>query len=333
MITAQVVTGVKSASDTAVKVTVKKTINASFSTIFSRTGTNETIVAIATAEIVSVATGPQPCLFAIEGDGDGVTTGNDLTLTGSANFTSSDCSVLSDAGIKLTGSSTINAEGTYAAGTISTSGSATITGGTYQNSSQISDPYATFAPLQTEFAALSPGQGSAINVTGSGATTLNPGTYSSLSVTGSGTVTINPGLYIINGDVNLGGSATITGNGITIISSGTLSDTGSSSVTISAPRTGSTHGGIPGVLFASRSTSDSSFTGSTSLPFAGLIYYPNGTMAFSGGSTPGSTGCSEVVAGTIKLTGSSNLSVTGCASYGTQSFGSLPSTTSVALVQ
>jgi Flp pilus assembly protein TadG len=330
-ITAQVVAGVKNAADTAIKVTVTRSIAKSFSSIFSGAQGAETISATAVAEIVSAVAGPQPCLLALKGDGAGVTTGNDITLQGSANVTASNCSVRSDAGISLGGSSSLNVDGTYAGGSITVKGSAAITGGQYQNSGQISDPYANYAPLQSAFSSLVSGQGSAVNISGSGTTTLSPGTYSSLSVAGSSSVTLNPGLYTVNGPVNFGGSATITGTGVTIVSSGTLSYAGSASISLTAPVSGASSG-IPGILFASQSSSDSSFLGSSSNPFGGVIYYPNGNITFGGSSSGGSTGCSEVIAGVITIYGSSNLSAN-CASYGTLNFGSLPSTTSIALVQ
>ena len=56
-------------------------------------------------------------------------------------------------------------------------------------------------------------------------------------------------------------------------------------------------------------------------------------MTFSGSSSDGSTGCAELIAKTITLSGSANLAAN-CSQYGTQTFGSATTTTTVAkLVQ
>jgi hypothetical protein len=138
-------------------------------------------------------------------------------------------------------------------------------------------------------------------------------------------------LYIVNGPVSFGGSANITGTGVTIISSGTLSVGGSVTGSLAAPQSNATIG-IPGILFAGNSTATSSFLGSASLPLAGVIYYPNGTIGFGGSASNGTSGCAEVIAGVITIKGSVSLAAN-CASYGTQKFGSLPSSSSIVLVQ
>ena len=332
LITAQLVAGVRNAGDNAIKVVVKRTIAKSFSRIFPSAASSVTVSATATAEIIPLLAGPQPCLFALKGDGNGVITGSDITLNGSADIKASNCSVRSDAGITLNGSSKLEVGGTYAGGAIAINGSASITGGTYANSAQIADPYAGYAPLQSAFSALSSG-GISGTVNGSTITTLNPGTYSSFDIKDSAIVTLNPATYTVNGPVTFEGSARVTGNGVTIISSGALSNNGSASVSLTAPLVNAAKG-VPGVLFASQSSAASSFSGSSSLPFGGLIYYPNGNLSFNGSSSAGSTACTEVIAGVITISGSSNLSANNCvASYGTLPFGSLPSTMSIVLVR
>ncbi len=331
LITAQVVGGVRDAGNKAIKVTVKQSIAKSFSRIFPSAQSSVTISATATAEIIDSAAGPQPCLVALKGEGDGVTTGTDITLSGSANITADDCSVRSNAGITLSGSSSLNVAGTYAGGAINSSGSSTITGGSHPNSGQIPDPYTNHAPLQNAFSSLASG-GTTVNVGGSTTSTISPGIFSSLSASSSAVLNLNPGLYIVNGNVSFSGSARITGIGVTIISSGKMTYSGSSFVSLKAPESSSSAGGIPGILFASKSNLSSSFSGSSSLPFAGVIYYPNGNLTFSGSSSGGSTGCTQIIAGTITVSGSSNLSAH-CESYGTKAFGSLPGSSSVVLVR
>jgi len=332
LVTAQVVPGIRLATDTAVKVTVQRTIARSFSLIFPGGLSFVTVSATAIAEIVSaVATSPQPCLLALQPGGGGVT---DLTLNGSASVTSSNCSIVSNGGITLTGSSSLNVDGTYAGGAISFPGWNTnaITGGSYPNSGQVTDPYASDTQLQNEFSLLSPGSGKADPNTTNGPLTLSPGTYSSLTLGGSSNITLSPGTYIVNGNVTFDGASTVTGTGVTIIFSGSLQDAGSASVSLTAP-TSASGVGVPGILFAGNSTVASAFSGAVSLPLTGVIYYPNGSISFTGSADSTGANCSEVIAGTISLSGASNVSASGCSTYGTVPFGSVPGSTAIALVE
>ncbi len=331
LITAQVVSGVKNAADVAIKVTVKRTIAKSFSRIIPSSQSSVTVSAVAVAEIVSTAPiTPQPCLVALQSGGSGVT---DITLNGSANVTSSDCSVRSNAGITLNGATALNVKGTYAGGaiTIPSWNPSAIQGGTYPNSGQIPDPYAGYAPLQNAFSSLSSG-GQPDPNTSYKTTTITPGTYSSLTLGGSSNTTLSPGTYIVNGNVTFAGAAKVTGNNVTIIFSGVLQNNGSASVSLTAP-TSASGVGIPGILFAGNSSGASSFNGATSLPLAGVIYYPNGNISFNGSASANGSGCSEVIAGTITINGAANLSALGCSTYGTKPFGSMPASKSIALVQ
>jgi Flp pilus assembly protein TadG len=326
-ITAQIVSGVRNASDTAVKVTVTRSIAKSFSNIFPSAQKTVTVSATAVAEIVNAMVGTQPCLLALNTDDDGGV--SDITFSGNANVTSTNCSVRSNSGIKLGGNTTLDVEETRAGGGINVSGNADIKNQEFQNSGQISDPYASYTPLQNAFSRLG-SSGSAQNVS-NGTITINPGTYSSISVSSNATLIMNPGIYIINGNISFSGNAIVTGSGVTIVSSGTMSANGNASVSLTAPLSGASTG-IPGIMYASNSNQSSSFGGNTVVPFAGVIYYPNGNLSFSGNAGDGDSGCSEVIAGRITISGDSRLS-SNCTSYGTMNFGSMPSTTSIALVQ
>ncbi len=338
LITAQVVTGVRNATDTAVKVTVKRSIAKSLSRIFPSSQSSVTISATAIAEIVSSVAGPQPCLVALQTNSGGVA--NDINLSGSPNVTSNNCSVRSNSGISLTGTSSLNVAGTYAAGAISIPNwnPTAITGGTYPNSGTISDAYASNTVVQNALSALAagttPGPVIADPNTSWKTQTITPGTYASLTLGGSSNVTLSPGTYYVKGNVTFNGAAIVTGSNVTIISLGTLTDTASASASLTAPTTASGIG-IPGMLFASKATGQSKFSGNVAFPLSGVIYYPNGNVTFSGSVdvNNNASACGEVIAGSITITGSSNLSTTGCATYGTVNFGSLPNSSSIALVQ
>lgn len=326
-ITAQVIAGVRDSTSKAVKVTVSRSIPKTVSLIFPSNQTSVTISAVAIAEIGSL--GPQPCITALGGGVDGITTGTDVTMTGNASLTATGCSLRSNDGISQSGGGSINVSGIYAGGSIS--GSA-ICCGIYANAGQIPDPYAGNTAVQTALNALSAGSGSAVSVQPNKSQSILPGTYSRLDV--QGTLTLSPGLYTINGDVSAGSQGVISGTGVTIVMSGTLSTVGGSTLSLSAPTTSPTGSAIPGVLLAGRSSTTMSFLGNSTSGVRGALYFPNANLKFGGSSSSGSSTCTEIIASTVTLVGTSNMSSSDCAPiYGLGKFGSLPATSAVSLVQ
>jgi Flp pilus assembly protein TadG len=330
LVITQIVSGVNQASDVAIKSTVSRTVASSFGTLFGHYPS--TISASAVAEISTALAGPQPCILGLNGDQNGVTTDIDVALTGNANITANGCSVRSDGAITLSGNAQLNVNGTYAAGTISTSGNAQILGGRTPNAGQIPDPYANATALQNALTTAASATGTAISYSG-GAHTLQPGTYASISASGQSSLALAPGLYTVRGNISLSGQSTLSASGVTIVSAGTLNLSGGTVSNFTAPTTSdaSSTGGIAGVLYASRSSLASSFTGNAAVPFTGLLYYPNGNLRFTGNAADGAGGCSEIVASVVTFTGNANLGAN-CAQYGTLTYGSIP-TTSTALVQ
>jgi Flp pilus assembly protein TadG len=325
MITAQVVNGVKNAGDKAVKVIVKRKIIKLFSRIFPSAQESITVSAVAVAEIGSL--GPQPCIIALGGGADGITTGIDASVSGTASLTATDCSLRSDDGINQSGGGTINTSGVYAGGTISGSG---VCCDLHANSGQIPDPYATYVPVQNALHSLVPGTGTTISVKSAASQSIYPGTYSGWKV--DGTLNLSPGLYIVNGDISSGAQSVISGTGVTIITSGTVTTTGGSSLALTAPTTNPVGNAIPGVLIAGNSPTTMAFLGNSTSPITGVMYFPNAKLKFAGTSSSGSDGCTEVIASTITLVGTSNLAAN-CSAYGTLNFGSLPGSSVIALVQ
>jgi Flp pilus assembly protein TadG len=328
LITVQLVTGVRNASDNAVKVSAKQSIAKIFSLIFSSTQPSVTVSAAAVAEIGSL--GPQPCITALGGGTGGITTGTDVSVVGNATLDSTNCALRSNAGISENGGGTINVSGVYAGGNISGSG---ICCDLHANAGQIQDPYANNAAVQNALKSLSPGTGTPVNVGSNRSQPIGPGTYSGWSV--SGTLNLSPGLYIVNGDISATAQSVISGTGVTIVTSGVISTVGGSSLALTAAKTDTTGNAIPGVLIAGSSSGTMSFLGNSNDPVTGLIYLPNATLKFGGTSSLGSDGCTEVIASTVTLIGTSDLNAAGtnCAAYGLLSFGSLPSPAPVALVQ
>lgn len=329
LITAQLVAGVKNASDNAIKVTVTQNITKSVSLIFPSATASITLSAIAIAEIGAL--GPQPCITALGGGTAGITTGTDVSVVGNATLDATGCALRSNAGISQTGGGTINVGGVYAGGNIAGAG---ICCDLHANAGQIQDPYAADTGVQNALKSLNPGSGTAVSVGSNNSLALGPGTYSGWSV--NGTLNLSPGLYVVNGDISSSAQSVISGTGVTIVVSGIISTTGGSSLALSAPTTTSaTANAVPGILIAGTSSGTMSFLGNSTDPVTGLIYLPNATLKFGGTSSSGSNGCTEVIASTVTLVGNSNLNAgaTNCANYGLRTFGSLPSPAPVALVQ
>jgi Flp pilus assembly protein TadG len=319
MITIGKVSGVVNASDVAFQATVKRTVPFLLSAI-ALTGPGKTLSATAVAEIGVASTGPQPCLFTTGGDVNGVTTGTDVTISGSVNLNMNGCSLRSDARVSLNGSINITAAAIYASGTITQSGSVALNNTPkYSGVPQMADPFANWSPVQNALSNAACSGGTAVTITSSGSTTLTPSCYSGINVSGSGSITLASGIYYVNGGINISGSVTVTGSDVTIISTGNFTSSGSVAITLTAPKSGTT----AGIAYASTSSSGSSFSGSQAMNFSGLVYYPNGSLSFSGSAAEGSSGCAEVVAQSVTLSGSVNLA-SNCSTYGLRPYGSMP---------
>jgi Flp pilus assembly protein TadG len=331
-VTASVVSGIKNSSDVAIKVTVTQNVPLMFANVFSSLG-SITITGNAWSELVtnSSNTGAQPCFGALTPASSG---GGGITMSGSTTLSDPNCALRSNAGITLSGNGSLNTDGIYAAGSISIPFWVSVTGAEYPSDGTISDPYQSDSALQTALSQLSTSTGSGnacpsctSNFTGS----INPGTYGSFTTTGYSNVTMNPGLYVINGPISFSGNTTISGTGITIISSGNVTVGGSFTGNLTAPGTSPTGGAVPGVLMASTGSSVS-FSGGFSFPYTGVLYFPNASVNMSGSTGMGSSGCAELIGGSLTLSGAASFSGN-CTSYGAPSYGSLPATTSVSLVQ
>lgn len=326
-VTAQIVSGYKSSSDTAILVTVQRTIQPGLSSGFTAANVY-TVTGTGIAELVTVSggtSGGQPCLLTLG------TSGTTITVSGSADITGSSCVVRSDGSISLSGSSSISALAVYSAGSISTSGSAGVTGTEYTDAGTISDPYASYSPVQTALSELSAGSGSAYSLSGTSTGTISGGTYSSITLSGSSTLTLNPGLYIVNGNVNVSGSAKMNGDGVTIVASGSVTLSGSSTSSLSAPGTSPTGGAVPGFIFIGSGSGTWTFSGSAAGDLTGVVYGPNASLNYSGSSMASPTGCLEFIVKTATISGSATLSG-GCSSDGAPAFGAAGSTVQSRLV-
>jgi Flp pilus assembly protein TadG len=306
-VSAQVVAGVQDTSNMAVKVVVTRPV----SLVFTRAMSSAATINVSATGLAEVRTTGQPCLLALNSAGNGI------SAQGTAQITLTGCTMRSNASISTGGSGRMSASAFYAGGSIS----GNETGGPlHPNDGTMPDPYASYAPLQTALNSLSAGAGTAFSNKPKDSNSLSPGIFSSWDIKGD--VTLTPGIYYVNGDISLGAQASVTGSGVTIIASGSLSMNGGASLTISAATTAAAqNGAIPGIVFASKSTSSSSFQGNTDPSLTGVVYYPKGSMDFGGTAQGGSNGCLEVIASSVTLHGTPNLA-SKCTSYGTLTFAS-----------
>lgn len=154
---------------------------------------------------------------------------------------------------------------------------------------------------------------SRFSLNGSSSVTINPGVYvGGISVSGSGSLTLNPGIYIMQGGgFSVSGSGSVTGNGVMLYNAPqTLSDTinltGSGSVTLTPPSSGS-YRGI--TIFQDRTaTAPVNIRGSGSMNITGTLYAPHATMNIQGSGGVGPIG-SQYISYNLNVSGSGNLVV------------------------
>ena len=324
--TAQIVAGIRNTGGQAMKVGVSRVVATSFAKIFPGALPFLTIAASSTVE-VGAATGLPGCVLALS-RADG-TTATLVAMSGSAKITALGCSVRANGGMALTGSSIIDVPEVYAAGSIATSDTAAVSGKVSTNAAQTLDPLVNDIQLQNALSSLTQG-GSAVVLAGSSLLTIDPGSYSGIDVSGSAILTLNPGLYTVSGNISLAGSSILAGSQLSILASGSLTVVGSTTISATPPDAASTAGGIPGILFASKSNLPSSISGSASIPPGGIFYYPNADFALSGSFTAGTSGCMRLIASKVSMSGSASIT-TDCTSSGGASAGAQQPT--IAFVQ
>jgi len=327
MITAQIVTGLKSSSDTALMVTIRKSVPAGISSTFAGHA-SYTITGTSTAELVTSTTAPsgsaagQPCLVALSGTGS-------ISGAGSTYWTMPNCTVRSNGTVDVHGGGgPLSTAGIFAGGAVNIDTWIATTGGQYPNDGTIADPYASNTALQNAFTTAAgltgttniacgsvggvvgtagqytgnnncngtntlPNGGSC--VTSGGVTcTLYPGNYGSLTTSGGPYVfNLQPGLYLFSGSISLTNSTTTNGTGVTIISVGLFTGQNSFNFNVSAPTLveAANTGGIAGVVLASKTSTTTTISGNAAFNAAGVVYFPNAIFDASGSSCNSSTPC------------------------------------------
>ena len=293
--------------------------------------TTETISATAVAQIFPRSGSTQSCVLGLNGFSTGVTTSDDLTISGGKNtsISMSACDLRSDASINFNGSPGLAVPNLLASGTVSGSydslqcPSSQPCDQQFIGVPQVPDPFA-----QTYGSALTVPTATIAQPSG---TTLSPPpageAYQSLAF-GSATYTLNSGIYYVSGSVKFDSNSTVNGTGVSIVmgSGGTFTMNGDTTVNLTAPSTGST----AGLLFGSSTSNAITFNGNSNLTLGGVIYVPSGTVTVSGNTSPAAS-CLNVVAQSVAFAGSSAFTNAGCGGLGAPPIFDYPAT--VRLVQ
>ena len=365
-ITVSYVSGIRSSSDPAFRVTVQTSVPLTIARLFS-TATDETLTASGTGEVESLQAwgGPQPCVAALKTAAQG---GTGIAYTGWTTMEAYGCSIRSNAGIDETGSGGWNTEGIYAAGSISIpnwvsdQNNAGQTMTPIANDGTIPDPYGSNSAVKAASAAAAKSTGSSISCsnqncglpsnagddtyngsycagqgTGSVNCTLEPGNYGSFNVTSGGPYyfTLEPGMYYFNGNINLTNYTVTTGSAVTVVTTGTFTGANTFDFTISAPdpSQAASTGGIAGLALAGNTTGTIGVSGNPQVSISGVMYFPDATFSGAGSTTASSSSCFEILAASISLSGDSGYSGT-CPQLGATAFGSTYASSSLtALVQ
>jgi hypothetical protein len=235
-----------------------------------------------------------------------------LTVSGAASLSVSGGGIAIDSdnseAALVSGSSTVSASSFTSVGGVSITGASSSSPSPSTGKAAVADPFATLpAPTvgscATHPTLYSPPSG----------TVLTQGTYcGGISVSGIANVTFSAGTYIIDGGgLTITNSGVASGSGVTFYFTGTNSTYGSvtasgaSTLTLSAPTTGT----YEGVLFYQDRTltpaAGASFGNSAIVSLTGTLYFPTTTVSFFGATATSST--MAIVADKLSVTGSASI--------------------------
>jgi hypothetical protein len=158
---------------------------------------------------------------------------------------------------------------------------------------------------------------------GKGTTTINPGTYcGTLGVQSNQNLVMNPGNYIFKSGggnscgFSASGNGNVTGNGVMMYfaDSCNASITGNGNIDLSAPTTGNYQGVL---MYQDRSNAKtSSLTGGAGQALAGILYFPDALLHYTGGSSSNvNAPAATIIAYNFTLDGASYLWNAGSSPY------------------
>jgi Flp pilus assembly protein TadG len=307
--------GPNSGATNMVEVLLTQSVDRYFSAIFSRSAVQVSGRAVAKSSGLTV------CALALS------PTAASALATKASSASSFDCLAASNStsntSFSTAGSSSFSATCVYSSGGYATNGSSgfslTLCPSVVQNADPTPDPYSDVAVPTAPTPCISGNIGSNnVNTTVTPTLTLADGTkyihYCSLSP--SGNVTLGSGVYIVDGNMSTNGQS-LTGSGVTFVVGGSVNLTGSLSMDLRAPTTG-TYSGL--LFFGGRGATiqNNKISGSTGSTLQGAVYFPSGNLEYTGSSLT-TNGCTQVIAYTILFSGNSTLR-SSCSAAGTRDF-------------
>jgi Flp pilus assembly protein TadG len=237
--------------------------------------------------------------------------------------------------VYFSGASTTKATSVATVGDVFQSNGAKVTdsGGAYKtHAAAVTDPYGPEGrDLQVPQA---PAACTKKNLKLNKTTALSPGRYcGGIDMTG-GNITFAPGTYIIDGgNMSANGNVSLSGTGVTFILTGTgaiplLDINGGANVSLHAPTSGTSTNGVlffqdpgsasnGGKICHQGVAGESYINGNANLDLSGAMYFPNGYLTMSGG-TSNKISCLQVIAQKIKISGNSSITGTCDSSQGTE---------------
>jgi hypothetical protein len=220
--------------------------------------------------------------------------------------------ILVNGGTSISASSSVSPTPTTSAGPVSDP-LAALTLPSFSNVCP-SPPYTAYTLASTSVATLGPGNYcGGIVISHAAQATFSGGTYyiyGGLTVEGNSTASFGAGLYVVNGGgISFGNSTVVSGSGVTFFNTGQYGQTiapvistGDTTLTLSAP----TSGTYQGMLFLQDRnlsyTTTNSIANSATTVLQGTLYFPTTYLTYSGASTTGSY--TAIIAKRISLTGS-----------------------------
>ncbi|HEY2445354.1 MAG TPA: hypothetical protein VGI20_06415 [Rhizomicrobium sp.] len=304
---------------------VKVIVSSSVPLMFSRFVSSRSSLPVQAAAYAEIKPSSMDCILALD-----ATAQEAIKIGGNADVQAPHCNVVSDSAnsdaFDVGNSAQLTTSCAIAVGGISGGSGLQETVCTNPDTPAAStpDPYASL-PVPT-----SVGSGPCVTIPKS-LVTYSPGHYCS-GISISGAATFSSGIYYIDGGFSLQGGSTVTGTDVMfyITKNGTFSMSGSATVTLSAPTSG-TYAGI--LFFGDRSASNSSdnkINGSNSSTLTGVLYFPTQQITYSGNSGAATT-CTQLIGDTITFTGSTTVS-NSCSGTGVNPF-STPGMNYASLVQ
>ncbi len=279
---------------------VTATVSESIPTLFSALmgNTSMTVTATATAGVFRQ---PGGCVYVLGSTGSDITaSGTPVLQTGCGVYVDSSSSgavtLAGNAGIEATGGATVNIVGNWVH-----SGNAFISPTPTLGAPVAADPFASLQPPPVGSC-----DSTGVNLSSSQSYTFDQSTSvicGPINLSGQSSVTFQPGVYVLKGGINMSGQTSLSGTGVTLyLQSGSISMAGGATINLGA----STSGPYQGILIYQdrQNSSGANLSGGASQIMNGVLYFPNASLSYSGGSGTNATS-TTLVSKTLTLSGNS----------------------------